>query len=40
MIDFNAALIVNEFSFLLASFIHAKRCSIVLINLSTKPNAR
>ena len=40
MIDFNAALMVNELNFLFASFIHAKRCLIVLINRSIKPIAR
>ena len=39
MTDFNAALIVNEFNYLFASFIHAKRCLIVLINRSTKMSA-
>ena len=40
VIDFNAALMVNEFNSLFASFIHAKRCFIVLISLSTKLLAR
>ena len=40
MIDFRAALMVNEFNSLFASPIHAKRCLIVPINLSTKPIAR
>ena len=40
MIDFSAVLMVNEFKSLFASFIHAKRCLIVLINLSTRPIAR
>ena len=40
VIDFNAALMVNEFNSLFASFIQAKRCFIVLIILSTKPIAR
>ena len=31
---------VNEFNSLFASFIHARRCLIVLINRSTKPIAR
>ena len=35
-IDFNAALMVNESNSLSASFIHAKRYLIALINLSTK----
>ena len=40
MIDFNAALIVNEFNSFFASFIHVRRCLIVLINRSTKPIAQ
>ena len=36
MIDFNVALVVNKFNSLFASFIHAKRCLIELINRSTK----
>ena len=40
IIDFNAALMVNKFNSLFASFIHAKRCFIVLISLSTKPIAQ
>ena len=40
MIDFSAALMVNEINSLFASFIHAKRCLIVLNNLSTRPIAR
>ena len=40
MIDFNAALMVNEFNSLFTSFIYAKRCLNVLINLSTKTFAR
>ena len=39
MIDFNADLMVNEFNSFFASFIHARRCLIVLINRSTKPFA-
>ena len=39
MIDFNAALMVNQFNSFFASFIHVRRCLIVLINRSTKPIA-
>ena len=40
MIDLIAALMVNDFNSLFASFIHAKRCLFVLMNRSTKPIAR
>ena len=40
MIDFSAALMVNEINSLFASFMHAKRCLIVLISLSNKPIAQ
>ena len=40
IIDFNAALMVNEFNSLFASVIHDKRCLIGPISLSTSPIAR
>ena len=40
MVYFNAVLLVNDYNTLFASFIHAKRCLIVLIGRSTKLSAR